>query len=276
MNVPPPRAGLDSFHGLAMFLRVQFSMAADMIVNCEKAYGPFRRRPSHRPRSILRRAGAVGLGCMLGLSAVVDANAYNHGHSADRPSLAAAEASSDGMTGMSMKRMGAMIRPDMSPPLGVTGGMSPKQGVFMPSVQYMHMRMDGNRDGTDDVSTVEVLAEFPIAPLSMDVDMLMAGAMYGITDDISVMAMIPYVWKTGMIASTESPVPWRTPEETRKFSPSPKLTKFPARRFGSAVGACSGLSRGSAPSMFSTASPVRRTDELSQSTHRRAPQTEAV
>ena len=170
-----------------------------MAVIREKAYGPFRRRPSHRLRSkltILRRAGAVGLGCLLGLGTIVEANAYNHGHSADAPSLAAAEATSDGMTGMSVEGMGAMMRPDMSPPLGVTGGMSPKQGVFMPSVQYMHMRMDGNRDGTDDVSTAEVLAEFPIAPLNMDVDMLMAGAMYGITDDISVMAMISYVWKS--------------------------------------------------------------------------------
>ena len=170
-----------------------------MAVIHEKAYGPFRRRPSHRPRlklTILRRAGAVVLGCLLGLGTIVEANAYNHGHSADAPSLAAAEATSDGMTGMSVEGMGAMMRPDMSPPLGVTGGMSPKRGVFMPSVQYMHMRMDGNRDGTDDVSTAEVLAEFPIAPLNMDVDMLMAGAMYGITDDISVMAMISYVWKS--------------------------------------------------------------------------------
>jgi len=88
------------------------------------------------------------------------------------------------------------MRPDKAPPLGVTGDMGPKQGVFMLSLQYMHMRMDGNRDGTDDVSTVDVLAQFPVAPLSMDVDMLMAGAMYGITDDISVMAMMPYVWKS--------------------------------------------------------------------------------
>ncbi len=100
------------------------------------------------------------------------------------------------MTATSMEGMGAVMRPDMAPPLGVTGGMGPKQGVFMLSLQYMHMRMDGNRDGTDDVSTAEVLAQFPVAPLSMDVDMLMAGAMYGITDDISVMAMMPYVWKS--------------------------------------------------------------------------------
>ena len=51
----------------------------------------------------------------------------------------------------------------------------------MLSLQYMHMRMDGNRDGTDGVSTADVLAQFPVAPLNMDMDMVMAGAMYGIT-----------------------------------------------------------------------------------------------
>jgi hypothetical protein len=141
-------------------------------------------------------AGVVGPECLLGLGTVIEANAYNHDNSPESSSSVAAEISSDGMAATPMEGMERMMRPDMSPPLGVTGGMSPKQGVFMASLQYMHMRMDGNRDGTDDVSTAEVLAQFPVAPLSMDVDMLMAGAMYGITDDISVMAMIPYVWKS--------------------------------------------------------------------------------
>ncbi len=105
----------------------------------------------------------------------------------------------DGMGGMGgmggMDGMGAMMRPDMAPPEGIMGGMSPRKGTLMLSLRYMHMRMDGNRDGTDDVSTSEVLAQYPIAPLNMDMDMLMAGAMYGITDDISVMAMVPYIWK---------------------------------------------------------------------------------
>ncbi len=168
-------------------------------MNPENRCGRPRRRASHQLRrklAILQCAGAAGLGYLLGLGTVVEANAYNHGNSPDHPSQVVAEISSDGMTGESMEGMGRMMRPDMSPPLGVTGGMSPEQGVFMASLQYMHMRMDGNRDGTDDVSTAEVLAQFPVAPLSMDVDMLMAGAMYGITDDISVMAMIPYVWKS--------------------------------------------------------------------------------
>lgn len=124
------------------------------------------------------------------------ANAATHGTATDRPSMAAADTMSGGMSGMPMEGMASMMRPDMAPPQGVLGGMSPKQGVFMPSVQYMHMRMDGNRDGTSEVSTAEVLAQFPVAALNMTVDMLMAGAMYGVTDDISVMAMVPYLWKS--------------------------------------------------------------------------------
>ena len=168
-------------------------------MNPENRCGRPRRRASSQPRwklAILQCASAIGLGYVLGLSTVTEANAYNHDSSPDRPSQVAAEISSDGMTATSMEGMGRTMMPDMSSPLGITGAMNPKQGVFMLSLQYMHMRMDGNRDGTDNVSTAEVLAQFPVAPLSMDMDMLMAGAMYGITDDISVMAMIPYVQKS--------------------------------------------------------------------------------
>lgn len=106
------------------------------------------------------------------------------------------ESSSDSMDAMPMQDMGSMMRPDLVPPQGVIGGMSPRQGAIMPVLQYMHMRMDGNRNGTDDVSTAQVLSQFPVAALSMDVDMLMGGLMYGVTDDVSVMAMVPYIWKS--------------------------------------------------------------------------------
>jgi len=124
------------------------------------------------------------------------ANAHASAGIASGPIIATADTSSDGMTGMPMKGMGSMMRPDMAPPQGIVGGMSPKQGAIMPVLQYMHMSMDGNRDGTSGVSTAEVLAQYPVAPLNMDVNMLMGGVMYGITDDISVMAMVPYVWKS--------------------------------------------------------------------------------
>ena len=97
------------------------------------------------------------------------------------------------MSGMDMKHM---MRPDMAPPVGIMGGMSPPRGRFMFSLGSMHMRMDGNQDGTNDLSPAEVLVQFPVTPLSMDMDMIMAGGMYGMTDALSVMVMIPYVWKS--------------------------------------------------------------------------------
>ena len=157
------------------------------------------RDRSPRPTAGLRhltRVGVVALAFSFGLGVLSEANAHPSTGSALGPTIAAADTNTGGMAGMPVQGMESMMRPDMAPPQGVIGAMSPKRGVIMPSLQYMHMRMDGNRDGTSDVSTAEVLSRFPVAPLSMDVDMLMAGAMYGVTDDISVMAMIPYIWKS--------------------------------------------------------------------------------
>ncbi len=150
-------------------------------VNCDNPGSRSRKRPSHGLRRIPRWAGAVGLGCLLGLGAFFQAKASSHGKSPD------------GATGVSM---GPMMRADIAPPLGVAGGMSPKQGVFMPSLRFMHMRMEGNRDGTNNLGTAEVLEQFPITPVKMDIDILMAGALYAFTDDLSVMAMLPYIWKS--------------------------------------------------------------------------------
>jgi hypothetical protein len=94
-----------------------------------------------------------------------------------------------------MAGMGHAMRPDMAPPQGVMGAMTPRQGRLMVGLSYMYMRMDGNRDGTKKVSTSDVLADFMVAPLEMDMHMIMGSAMYGITDDISAMLMIPYVRK---------------------------------------------------------------------------------
>ena len=139
---------------------------------------------------------ALATAVVSSLAAPKQANAHLSTELASGPIIATSDTSSDGMGSMPMEGMGSMMRPDMAPPQGLIGGMSPKQGAIMPVLQYMHMGMDGNRDGTDDVSTAEVLAKFPVAPLSMDVDMLMAGTMYGVTDNFSIMAMVPYIWKS--------------------------------------------------------------------------------
>ena len=66
----------------------------------------------------------------------------------------------------------------------------------MVSYRYMYMDMDETDIGSAEVSTARVLSEFPVAPLSMDMDMHMVGAMYGVTDEITVMLMIPYLDKS--------------------------------------------------------------------------------
>lgn len=80
-------------------------------------------------------------------------------------------------------------------PIGVMGDHRHKQGEWMVSYRYMRMDMDDNYIGSDEVSISDVHAEFPIAPTSMDMQMHMLGAMYGLTNDVTLMVMIPYIEK---------------------------------------------------------------------------------
>jgi len=70
------------------------------------------------------------------------------------------------------------------------------RGEWMVGYRYMDMHMDGNLDGTDNVSTAEILdpagLNFMVAPKSMDMQMHMFSLMYGLTDNLTVMGMLPY------------------------------------------------------------------------------------
>lgn len=81
-------------------------------------------------------------------------------------------------------------------PLGVPGSHVIKPGKWMFAYTYGHMAMDGNLSGTDEVSTAEILQRFPVAPVSMDVDMHMVCAMRGITENFTAMVMLPYFFKS--------------------------------------------------------------------------------
>jgi hypothetical protein len=63
----------------------------------------------------------------------------------------------------------------------------------MLSYRFMFMSMKGNRDGTERVSTSDVLAEFPVSPTAMDMEMHMLGVMYAPTDRITLVAMVPFL-----------------------------------------------------------------------------------
>jgi hypothetical protein len=87
-------------------------------------------------------------------------------------------------------------RPDGHAPITVMGEHTHGQGEFMFSYRYMYMKMEGNRDGTNSISDAEVLNQFMVTPQKMTMQMHKFGAMYAPSDDLTLMAMIPYVFKS--------------------------------------------------------------------------------
>ena len=67
-----------------------------------------------------------------------------------------------------------------------------KKGEWMVAYRYMFMAMDGNRDGSDGVNPSEVLDAFPVTPLHMEMQGHMVSVMYSPSDDLTLMAMLPY------------------------------------------------------------------------------------
>ncbi|MGM0421702.1 MAG: transporter [Pseudomonadota bacterium] len=86
--------------------------------------------------------------------------------------------------------------PDDHAPIGVMGDHNHKQGEWMTAYRYSGMQMKDHRNGTRNISTDEVLDDFMVAPLKMNMDMHMFGAMYGATDKLTLMGMLPYVQKS--------------------------------------------------------------------------------
>jgi Putative MetA-pathway of phenol degradation len=79
-------------------------------------------------------------------------------------------------------------------PIGVMGAHTHGPGDWMISLRSMRMDMDGNRDGTSRMSTTDVFAEgYMIAPESMTMDMQMLSVMYGVSNDLTVMLMLPWM-----------------------------------------------------------------------------------
>lgn len=86
-------------------------------------------------------------------------------------------------------------RPDAHAPIGVMGEHLHGAGEWMLSYRYTRVRMDSNRSRTDDQSVSRVLADFPVTPTDMDVDMHVWGLMFAPTDWLTVVGMLPYVSK---------------------------------------------------------------------------------
>lgn len=88
-------------------------------------------------------------------------------------------------------------RPDGHAPIGVMADHTHNKGEWMISVRAMRMHMEGMRSNTDSFSNADVFAQgFAVTPTEMDMDMLMFGAMHALSDDLTLMLMVPYVSKS--------------------------------------------------------------------------------
>ncbi len=67
-----------------------------------------------------------------------------------------------------------------------------KKDQWMVGYRYMHMGMHGNLAGEEQVSNADILKDYMVAPTSMSMEMHMASLMYAPTDDLTLMAMLPY------------------------------------------------------------------------------------
>lgn len=83
----------------------------------------------------------------------------------------------------------ATARPIDHAPIGVMGDHVHNAGEWMFSYRFGYMHMDGLRSGTDSVSSQQALNSYMVAPTEMPMRMHMLGAMYGITDQLTIMAM---------------------------------------------------------------------------------------
>lgn len=109
--------------------------------------------------------------------------------------VACAVALTTDAVGQSMHHEGVPAHIDRSP-AGVMGHHMHHAKEFMVAYRLMRMKMAGSRDGTNSVSSDDVLARFSIVPLSMSSEMHMFGAMYATSERLTMMVMVPYVRKT--------------------------------------------------------------------------------
>ncbi len=74
-------------------------------------------------------------------------------------------------------------------PSRIMGDHLHPKGGFMVSIRYMNMAMSGNRGGSSRISDEDIYQRFMVAPQEMTMQMYMLGAMYGVSDNLTVMLM---------------------------------------------------------------------------------------
>lgn len=112
---------------------------------------------------------------------------------------------------MTSAQADAGSRADSHAPIAVMGDHLHQQGEWMLSYRYMTMDMSGIIDNSQSSDYQSVLEDYMVAPRSMTMAMHMLGAMYAPSDNLTLMAMLPWLnnemdhtTRMGMDFSTQS------------------------------------------------------------------------
>ena len=84
-------------------------------------------------------------------------------------------------------------RPDGHAPIHVMGDHYHGKGELMLSYRFMPMFMEGNLQGSDEIDNSSIYENYNVAPQEMQMNMHMLGAMYGVSDQVTLMAMANYI-----------------------------------------------------------------------------------
>ncbi len=102
-------------------------------------------------------------------------------------------------------------RPDGHAPIPIMGDHMHGKGEWMFSYRYMYMNMEDLKQGSEDASVEDALAQTMVTPTQMPMNMHMLGAMYAPSERVTLMAMINYLsmemdhsTRTGGVFTTES------------------------------------------------------------------------
>ena len=94
---------------------------------------------------------------------------------------------------MSLSSAFAGSLPDDHAPIGVMGEHNHKEGEFMMSYRYMRMGMQGIQNGSNSASVADALTQYNMTPTKMTGEMHMVGAMYGLTNNVTLSLMGSYI-----------------------------------------------------------------------------------
>ncbi len=147
----------------------------------------------------MRRLSVVLFVIVILLPYFADASTWDQTSSSDPSSFLSAMGAGPNqetiLTGIPAGNAAATRFSKLFSPLGVRGAQIIKPGKWLVAYTYRHMAKDGNLIGTGSVSTDQLLKTYPLVSESMDADIHGICLRRGISKNLTLMAMIPYIHK---------------------------------------------------------------------------------